>query len=58
MMWSIRVSTIDSPRHITIARRPAGEARRDALRALARRCPGFSQAEYERAFAQGMFERR
>ena len=30
----------------------------DALAQLARRCPGFTRAEYERAFAQGLFESR
>ena len=32
--------------------------REDALRELARQCPGFSESEYERAFAQGLFESR
>lgn len=32
--------------------------RDDALRELERLCPGFSKSEYERAFAQGLFESR
>jgi hypothetical protein len=32
--------------------------REDALRELARACPGFTREEYERAFAQGLFESR
>jgi hypothetical protein len=37
----------------------AGRLTRDeALRDLARECPGFTQVEYERAFAQGMHDSR
>ena len=36
-----------------------GKLLRDAaVQELARRCPGYTQAEYERAFAQGLFESR
>ncbi len=32
--------------------------REEALRDLALKCPGFTREEYERAFAQGLFDSR
>lgn len=40
-------------------RHHAGKLLREAaLAELARRCPGYSRAEYERAFGQALFESR
>ena len=40
------------------AHRAGRLTREAALAELARRCPGYRADEYERAFAQGLFESR